>query len=165
MYKITVNEANILATEVKNGQTFVDGKLKEWDMSQLSDHQFQIIKDDIVYNAELVSINNDRKLLTVKLNDKLVVLEVKDAMDLLLEKLGIEHKGESVVKDIKAPMPGLIIDINLTAGQDVKKGDTLLILEAMKMENVIKSPADGVITKVHIKKGDSVEKNQILVEF
>jgi biotin carboxyl carrier protein len=86
-------------------------------------------------------------------------------MDLLLAKLGIEHSAESAVKDVKAPMPGLIIDIALEAGQEVKKGDTLLILEAMKMENVIKCPADGIVSKVHIKKGESVEKNQILVEF
>jgi biotin carboxyl carrier protein len=165
MYKIIVNEGASFTTEVKNGQTLVDGSAQDWDMSRLSDHQFQILKNDKVYNAELVNVSEDHKQLIIKLNGKLITLEVKDSMDLLLEKLGIEHNSESVVKDVKAPMPGLIIDIGLKVGQEVKKGDQLLILEAMKMENVIKSPADGVISKVLIRKGESVEKNQILVEF
>lgn len=165
MYKIIVNEDTSLTTEVKDGQTYIDGSAQDWDMSQLSDHRFQILKNDKVYNAEVVEINADHKHLTIKLNGKLISLEVKDSMDLLLEKLGIEHNSESVVKDVKAPMPGLIIDVALVDGQEVKKGDTLLILEAMKMENVIKSPADGTISKVLIRKGESVEKNQILVEF
>ncbi|MEQ8715735.1 MAG: acetyl-CoA carboxylase biotin carboxyl carrier protein subunit [Cyclobacteriaceae bacterium] len=165
MYKIIVNEDTALSTEVKDGRTYIDGTAHDIDMSQLSDHQFQILKNDKVYNAEIVELSNDHKHLTIKLNGKLISLEVKDSMDLLLEKLGIEHNSESVVKDVKAPMPGLIIDVTLEAGQEVKKGDALLILEAMKMENVIKSPTDGTISKVLIKKGESVEKNQILVEF
>lgn len=165
MYEIIINESTSLNTEVKNGKTLVDGTAQDWDLSQLSDHQFQILKNNKIYNAELVTISKDQKQLIIKLNGKLISLEVKDSMDLLLAKLGIEHSAESAVKDVKAPMPGLIIDIALEAGQEVKKGDTLLILEAMKMENVIKCPADGTISKIHIKKGESVEKNQILVEF
>jgi biotin carboxyl carrier protein len=165
MYKIIVNGDTSLDTEVKDGQTYINGNVQNWDMSQLSHHQFQILKNDKVYNAELVDVSADQKQLTIKLNGKMISLAVKDSMDLLLEKLGIEHTTESVVRDVKAPMPGLIIDVALETGQEVKKGDALLILEAMKMENVIKSPTDGIISKVHIKKGESVEKNQILVEF
>ena len=66
---------------------------------------------------------------------------------------------------ILAPMPGLILEINVEVGQEVNENDNLLILEAMKMENIITSPRDGVIKSISIKKGDAVEKNQLLIEF
>jgi biotin carboxyl carrier protein len=69
------------------------------------------------------------------------------------------------VNSIKAPMPGLIIDLKVKDGDAVKTGDALLILEAMKMENIIKSPGEGIVKTVKVKKGDSVEKNQVLIEF
>jgi biotin carboxyl carrier protein len=62
-------------------------------------------------------------------------------------------------------MPGLIIDLKVKVGDKVKTGDALLILEAMKMENILKSPGDGTVKNVTVKKGDSVEKGHILVEF
>jgi len=62
-------------------------------------------------------------------------------------------------------MPGLIIDLKIKAGDTVKSGDQLLILEAMKMENIIKSPGDGIVKFIKVKKGDSVEKGQVLLEF
>ena len=62
-------------------------------------------------------------------------------------------------------MPGLIIDISITIGQEVKENDTLLILEAMKMENSITSPRDGVIKTISVTKNDTVKKNQLLIEF
>ena len=71
----------------------------------------------------------------------------------------------NVVKEIKAPMPGSILNILVEAGQEVKAGDQLLILEAMKMENVIKSPGDGVVAKIHVDEKQSVEKNQVLISF
>ena len=62
-------------------------------------------------------------------------------------------------------MPGLVLGISINAGEKVTKGDTLLILEAMKMENVIKSPTDGVIKSIAVKKGETVEKNQVILNF
>ncbi len=60
-------------------------------------------------------------------------------------------------------MLGLVLKIIAKEGEELKKGDNLLILEAMKMENMIKAPADIIIKKIHIKEGDKVEKNQILL--
>ncbi|MCL4105942.1 UNVERIFIED_CONTAM: hypothetical protein GTU68_012580 [Idotea baltica] len=62
-------------------------------------------------------------------------------------------------------MPGLIHSIAVEPGQEVKKGDALLILEAMKMENIIKSPTDGTIGKIHIEQGNTVDKGQLMVTF
>ena len=63
---------------------------------------------------------------------------------------------------VEAPMPGTILDIKVQAGQSVKKGDVLVILEAMKMENEIMAPCDGKVTGVNVRKGDSVETAALL---
>lgn len=63
---------------------------------------------------------------------------------------------------VEAPMPGTILDIKVQAGQSVKKGDVLIILEAMKMENEIMAPCDGKVTGVNVRKGDSVETAALL---
>jgi biotin carboxyl carrier protein len=79
--------------------------------------------------------------------------------------MGMSSSSVAKINNIKAPMPGLIIDLKIKAGDAVNAGDTLLILEAMKMENVIKAPASATVKSVKAKKGDSVEKGQILIEF
>ena len=63
---------------------------------------------------------------------------------------------------VKAPMPGTILDVRVQNGQRVKKGAVLVILEAMKMENEIMAPCDGTITGVNVRKGDSVETQALI---
>jgi len=79
--------------------------------------------------------------------------------------MGFEIGSAKKVNDIKAPMPGLILEINVKVGQEIVENDPILILEAMKMENVITAPRDGVIKSISVTKGDAVEKNQLLIEF
>ena len=67
--------------------------------------------------------------------------------------------------DLKAPMPGLVVDVTVSPGDQVKKGDKLLVLEAMKMENILKAPADATVKGVNISKGKTVEKNEVLIQF
>jgi biotin carboxyl carrier protein len=62
-------------------------------------------------------------------------------------------------------MPGMVLKILVKEGDTVKKGDGLLVLEAMKMENNIKALGDGVVSKIPIKAGDKVEKNQVMISF
>jgi biotin carboxyl carrier protein len=62
-------------------------------------------------------------------------------------------------------MPGLVLSVLVSAGQEVKKGDKLLVLEAMKMENIIKAGGDGVVAQIMVNQGQAVDKNQTLIEF
>ena len=65
--------------------------------------------------------------------------------------------------NLKAPMPGLIVTVPVSEGQDVHKGEILIVLESMKMQNELKSPRDGKVGRVKVKAGDNVEQNQVLL--
>ena len=92
-------------------------------------------------------------------------VKAKDDFDILLDKMGLANLTQTKVNNVKAPMPGLELEIMAEPGQEVEKGTPLLILEAMKMENVLKSPAEGVIKKIEVVKGQAVEKNFVLLTF
>lgn len=117
------------------------------------------------YNAEVVEIDYATKNMVLKLNGQRVVMQAKDRFDLLLERLGMSNAAVAKVNELKAPMPGLIVDIRVTPGQTVQKGDPLLVLEAMKMENILKAPADGTVSSLKVNLRDNVQKGQVLVQF
>jgi pyruvate carboxylase len=161
MIKATVNGKK----EFTIDKNLLDGAPVEWDLIEVRENSFHIIRDNKGYNATLVSYNADEKTMVVNVNGNDYEIAIKDKYDLLLNQLGISAKSSTAVQHIKAPMPGLIIQVSIAEGGEVKKGDALLILEAMKMENVIKSPRDGKIKKVHIQLRNAVEKNQVMIEF
>lgn len=160
MIKATVNGKEF-TIDGKN----MDGNPIEWDLLEVRDNTFHIIMNNKGYNAVLVSHNPEEKTMTINVNDNDYEIAVKDKYDILLQQMGISAKSSSTVNNIKAPMPGLIVNILAPEGTEVKKGDGLLILEAMKMENAIKSPRDGKIKKVHVQLRQAVEKNQVLLDF
>ncbi|MCU0382992.1 MAG: acetyl-CoA carboxylase biotin carboxyl carrier protein subunit [Cyclobacteriaceae bacterium] len=155
----------VIRLEEKEGKWFLNDTLFDADVSTLKTGHYHIINGGRSYTAEIVKYDASTKTCTVKINNTLVPVQLKDRFDLLLDKMGMAHANAGKVNNIKAPMPGLIISLKIKEGDAVKAGDQLLILEAMKMENILKSPGDGVIKKIKVKKGDSVEKNQILIEF
>jgi biotin carboxyl carrier protein len=152
-----------LASDTKSG-LFNDQPFN-WDVVKIKDKIYHIIKDNKSYNLEVLSINKEEKLFFVKVNGDKYRFNVKDRFDELLHSLGMDNLASKKVTDLKAPMPGLVLEIAVQVGQEVAKGDTLLILEAMKMENVIKSPTDGVIKSIAVNKADTVEKNQLILNF
>jgi biotin carboxyl carrier protein len=143
----------------------VDNQLVNWDLRPIGENKFHLIYKGKNYLAEQVALNKEEKTITLKINGKQVQLSLKSATDLLLDKMGLSNLAGSAVKEVKAPMPGLILSIHVEVGDSVTKGQTLAILEAMKMENVLKSPADGVLSAIKVEKGQSVEKNQVLFQF
>jgi biotin carboxyl carrier protein len=136
-----------------------------WDIREINEKSFHILRNNKSYRAELVTFDPDTKLFQIKINGQKHQIEIKDRYDLLLEKMGMSSLASTKLNDIKAPMPGLILDIKITEGSEVKKGDAIMILEAMKMENILKSPGEGIVKSIKVKKGDSVEKNQVLIQF
>ena len=88
-----------------------------------------------------------------------------EQLNVLLKQLGMDKLAANKVNNIKAPMPGLVLRISVAIGDVIKKGDPLLVLEAMKMENVIKAAGDGVVKKINAIERTAVEKGSILIEF
>ena len=164
MYQIKVNDKYNF--EISNGkQPMVNGHIVNVDSVALNKNTVNILYNNKSFNVEVVELNSLEKVAVVKVNSNIYSLSIKDQFDQLLQQLGMDNLAASKILQVKAPMPGLVLNVLVKDGDEVKKGDNLLVLEAMKMENMIKSPTDGVIKKVVIKQGDKVEKNQLLISF
>ena len=164
MVNIIVNKVNIIEYKEENNRKFLNDIFIDSDIKRVGEDQYHILYKGKSYRAELID-SGDKKNKLLKVNGKLVTVEVKDQSELLLEKMGLSTISTNKIQEIKAPMPGLIIDIKVSEGDIVKMGDQLIVLEAMKMENSIKSPCDGIVQQIISKKGDTVEKNKILIRF
>ena len=101
----------------------------------------------------------------VTVNNHTHFVEIKDKLDLLLEKYGMKSDTSNSSGEIHAQIPGLVSRICVESGDSVDQGETLCILEAMKMENEITSPKSGTIKKIFITSGSNVNKGDILMEI
>jgi biotin carboxyl carrier protein len=153
-----------------NVNTSLDFDISETESSQLnsiktSENNYHILYDNTSYKAEIMTSSLNNKIVEVKINNSTYKVNINSTLDSLIKEMGFELGSSKIVNDIKAPMPGLILEISVTVGQEVEENDTLLILEAMKMENVLTSPRAGVIKSISVAKGDAVDKNKLLIEF
>lgn len=114
---------------------------------------------------EVLAVDLALKTISIRHNHRIHDMVFKNNLDLVLDKMGIKRNVDTISTDIKAPMPGKVIAILVNEGDAVKKGDGILILEAMKMENVLKAEHDCTVKKVMVSKGVNVEKNELLIEL
>jgi biotin carboxyl carrier protein len=159
MLSITIQDKTTVLSEETLQQ------LKSLDLVSLGNKNFNLIQNNESFNISILQYDKEEKIMTTRVNGKVAQIKVQDKFDLLLKELGMSDAKGAKVNHIKAPMPGLIFELAVAEGDQVKKGDKVLILEAMKMENVIKAAGDGTVKKIHINKGQAVEKNQLLIEF
>jgi biotin carboxyl carrier protein len=137
----------------------------EATVSVLPDGRLLLHVGSCVFTARLLELNRAEKTLTISLNGKNISVTLKEPLDDLLHSMGLDKMATAKVSHVKAPMPGLVLNVLVEAGQEVKKGDKLLVLEAMKMENIIKAAGDGKVGRIAVEKGQAVDKNQTLIEF
>lgn len=135
------------------------------DAVSVEKNKFHILQNNLPYKAEIIFSHFNQKKYTVKVNNNIYQVAISNPLDILIKELGFEVGVSKVIKQLKAPMPGLILEINVEVGQTVNENDNLLILTAMKMENSLLSPRDGVIKSITINVGDSVIKGDLLIEF
>lgn len=103
--------------------------------------------------------------LAYTLNGTRLTLPYKDEMAILMTKMGFKSSKSAGHGSIKSPMPGKILAIKKQPGDTVSAGETVIVLEAMKMENELKSPVGGVVQTINVSEGQSVEKNTLLLEI
>jgi biotin carboxyl carrier protein len=143
-----------------------NGHLQHYDIVGLSKYRYHVLKKGKGYTANIKSVNEQGDRLEIEINGRIYTVKIKSDIELLTEKLGMQTVSiQNEEKKVLSPMPGMIVQVQVKEGDEVKQGMPLLVLKAMKMENIIKSPRSGKITKVLAQEGSSVEKNQALIEF
>ena len=151
-YKVFYKEDNAHEIELDEQQIKIDGKATDIDLVKLLDNKFHILQNHKSYNIEVLHTDYNLKRFSIKVNNNIYDLNLQTELDILLEKMGMSAAGDEKMDNVKAPMPGLVLDVLVEIGQAVKKGDNLLILEAMKMENIIKASGNGIVKSIKINK-------------
>lgn len=159
LYKVSVNG--------KPGSELSDAeeKINLLDISKDGHGGFHILSGKKRYAVRVLELNRDSKIVSLLINGNKYTVGLEDRFDLLLKSLGIGANASKQLKLLKAPMPGLVLETLVGPGHSVNAGDPLMILEAMKMENVLKSPGQATVKSVEVVKGAPVEKNQVLIHF
>jgi acetyl/propionyl-CoA carboxylase alpha subunit len=167
-YTVTVNgthqhqlilSAPGAASGTLNGQPFTLDLMKD------AAGRMHVLHNGRSHNVEILKADKAAKAITLLINGRSYEVQLADKFDQLLKSLGMDKAASAKVNELKAPMPGLVLDVVVSEGQEIKKGDALVVLEAMKMENILKAPADATVKKITVKKGTAVEKNQVLIQF
>ena len=156
VYRVKANEFEF---------SFTQEQIDEVDLVRKSPMEFSLITNHRSVNAVLIEAGQSAKMQTIEADGERFVIQIKDELDLMLDQMGFNTVEAKQIKEIKAPMPGLVLEIAATEGQQVKQGDKILILVAMKMENSITISSDATIKRVAVKAGQAVEKGQLLVEL
>ncbi|PKP26498.1 MAG: acetyl-CoA carboxylase biotin carboxyl carrier protein subunit [Bacteroidetes bacterium HGW-Bacteroidetes-2] len=156
-FNITVNNTLEFAISKDN--------LSAIDLQQKSLNLLHVLHQNKSIDVELITADFIGKCYTIKVNSSLFVVKIETALDVLITEMALSLGETIAINDIKAPMPGLILDVLVKAGDKVKEGDYLLILEAMKMENTLTAPRNGVVKTVSVEKGKTVDKDQLLLEM
>ena len=144
---------------------FTADDVSDLDSVQTGTDTYHLLKNDASYHIKILKSGFNRGKYVISVNGNEHEVSINTPLDELIKKMGFASNGAKNIDSISAPMPGLILDVLVEEGQEVKEEEQLLILEAMKMENIITSPRDGVIKSITVKKGQAVEKKQLLIEF
>lgn len=128
-------------------------------------HFFTLLVADKQFHGEIVENGMEQGFLKVKINHREFVIQKERALDSLIAELGLDKEKVRKLHQLKSPMPGRVIAIAVNIGDEIHVGDELLTLEAMKMENVLKSDGTGVVKSIDIQLQDVVDKGKVLITF
>lgn len=137
--------------------------IEKLDFLKLSSTQFHVLNENKSYEVALENSDFISRNYQIRVNSNTYEVQITNDLDKLITAMGFSTGSEKKLNEINALMPGIILSVNVEVGQEVKEGETLLILEAMKMENAIGSPRDGIIKSVNIEKSGTVEKGALMI--
>ena len=160
---LDVRTGDLSLTLSRDGGAFsVDGEPVEARVSWLSEHTVLVVVDG---RPSVVTVERDGATARVTNAGTAVDVAVRTETDLLLERFGLDAADGSAEREVRAPMPGLVLRVLAQPGDAVEAGQGLVVLEAMKMENELKAPTGGTVVAVHAEAGAAVGKNALLVEL
>jgi len=160
-YVTTIGDRAFLVEIIDEHHVLVDGVQYNIDFDSLIDQPvFSLLLDGQSIESYVYTTDEG---LQVLLHGTLYQANVEDEREKRLRAASGGRVAEREEFHLKAPMPGLVVSIPVYEGQHIEKGDVLVILESMKMQNELKSPRAGTIARVRIENGDSVEQRQTLL--
>lgn len=160
-YIATIDSKEYVVELLDDRQVIIDGTTYKIDFEAVSGQPvYSLIVDGKSHEAYVQEGEEDWQVL---LRGRLYPVKVEDERERRLRAAAGAGVAEGGEYHLKAPMPGLVVTISVEEGQEVKKGQVLLILESMKMQNELKSPRDGVVNRIRVKAGESVEQKQALL--
>ncbi len=164
LYHIRSGSTEIVVQK-QNSQILIDGKPVDYEIISLNQQGICLKLNHKIFHLDILKKADEDSGWKVKINGSETEVSLKTELDLLMDKLGGGTAQAGSARQVKAPMPGLIVKLVAGVGDAVTKGQILLNFEAMKMENQLKSPGNGRIKAILVEPGDKVEKGQILVEM
>jgi biotin carboxyl carrier protein len=160
-YITTIGSHEYLVEIMDEHHVSVDGRVFEVDFNSISDQPvYSLLVNGESYEAYVYSAEDEWQVLLV---GRLFNARVEDERE---KRLRLQAGGNVAERDeyiLKAPMPGLVVSVPVQEDQLVDKGDILVILESMKMQNELRSPRPGKVSRLRVKPGDSVEKQQTMM--
>ncbi|NOZ35402.1 MAG: acetyl-CoA carboxylase biotin carboxyl carrier protein subunit [Chlorobi bacterium] len=157
-YRIDFVENTYLKGKINNNNFLIDKIIN-------NENSFHVLFKQKSFNINIISVDTEEKKVLLNINNNSYTIKLTEELDILLKKMGIKNQTEKIKKELKAPMPGLIVKIPVKKGDFLKQGEILLVLEAMKMENNLKAEHDITIKNILVQNGNSVEKNEVLIIF
>ncbi len=163
-FRVRINDQEV---DLTLGEDYVEveGRKTPYSLTEISDGWYHLLLDRQSHSIHIPNSVQSSKESLAAINGKAARVQVWTDRDLLLEQVGMSGADDAADRVVRAPMPGLVLETLVEAGRPVSKGDGLLVLEAMKMENEIRASTDGVVKVVHVSAGDAVTKNDLLVEL
>ncbi|MBK8698851.1 MAG: acetyl-CoA carboxylase biotin carboxyl carrier protein subunit [Saprospiraceae bacterium] len=144
---------------------FKGNNLEKGTIVHTEGNNIRLLYKQKLYDVKVLSMNEEEKTCIMKVNGYRRKVRRSEKIDDLIARLGFNVPPKHELKEVLAPMPGLVKEVYVKAGDTVTTGDNLFVLEAMKMENIIKAAGDGVVSAVLVKKGDKVEKSGRLAKL
>jgi len=165
MLQVTVNEGSTFSVEQGDDGWVINNNIAMLDVSRQPNGLISVLYNGKSYTAILESVDVRNKEVTLSINGRTFKTAIKEPIDQLLTSMGLDLKATHKAEPVKAPMPGMILKILVEPGQQVNKGDGMLILEAMKMENIIKATGPATVKSIKVTERTAVEKGAVLIEL
>ncbi|MGK0406870.1 MAG: acetyl/propionyl-CoA carboxylase alpha subunit [Roseivirga sp.] len=165
-FQINVNSQSFeVEADASKNSGILNGEAYALDLIGDAVKGFSLLRNNKSYEVQVLEADYDQKEFLIEIDGQSYQVDAADRFDLLLKDLGMEHLNNTAVNDLKAPMPGLVLAVKVSPGDNIQKGEALIVLEAMKMENVLKAEADCFIKSIDCIIGSAVEKGQVLISF
>jgi biotin carboxyl carrier protein len=165
MLQLTVNDKNTFSVSDADGSMAINDTPAIWDASLQPNGLVSVLFNGKSYTAIVESVDRNSKEVSLRVNGQLYTTKIKEPLDLLLSNMGLDMSAMQKIEPVKAPMPGMVLKVLVTAGQQINKGDGLVVLEAMKMENILKATATATVKAIRVNERTAVEKGAVLIEL